>query len=103
MSSGKMLVASDSGYFDLAACTTFREAHTAATLPHRVDLASNGVMINQITWCCENCQGGWGWFFVPDSDVRGLRPGMFVDLDKQTAYMAFEDSDDAFLFKLACG
>lgn len=64
---------------------------SANFLKHHVYLNENGVNIQKITWCRENCEGKWGWFFKSDGADD---PGQW------TACMSFENTQDALKFKL---
>jgi len=64
-----------------------------------IDMHSNGVMGECITWCQENCKGKWGWYFEgPVSDNPYDHRW-----EEQDSYMSFEDKKEAMAFFLAIG
>tara|TARA_Y100000592_G_C5379942_1_gene272914 strand:+ start:455 stop:772 length:318 start_codon:yes stop_codon:yes gene_type:complete len=64
-----------------------------------IDMNSNGIMGECISWCQENCDGKWGWWFQgPESDNPYEH-----NWQKQNSYMSFQYKRDATRFWMAIG
>ena len=66
---------------------------------YNIDMNSNGIMGECISWCQEHCTGKWGWWF----EQTDLYDPMRHNWDEQDSYMSFEKKRDASQFWLAVG
>jgi hypothetical protein len=64
-----------------------------------IDMNSNGIMGECITWCQINCEGKWGWWFKPVGEIQNPTNHW----EHQNAYMSFQRKKDATRFWLAIG
>ena len=65
---------------------------------YNIDMNSNGIMGDCISWCQVNCEGKWGWWFEKKHMSVGL-----VFYEEQNAYMSFEKKKDATRFWMSVG
>ena len=63
-----------------------------------IDMHTNGINGDCITWCEQNCQYDWGWWFQDNGDLNPKN-----HWEHQRAYMSFEDEKEAMRFWLAVG
>ena len=64
-----------------------------------IDMNSNGIMGECISWCQENCEGKWGWWFQgPESDNPYEH-----NWQEQNSYMSFSNKKEAMAFFMAVG
>jgi hypothetical protein len=66
---------------------------------HNIDMNSNGIMGECISWCQTNCQGKWGWWFEQTDLYDPIRHNW----EDQNAYMSFEKKRDATRFWMSVG
>ena len=59
---------------------------------YKIKLNSYSVPGTYITWANDNCTFKWGWHFVPHENMNWQADDWYHN---QTAYMSFEDVDDA--------
>ena len=66
---------------------------------YSVDMNSNGIAGECISWCQNNCTGKWGWWFEPSGEIENPANHW----EHQSAYMSFEKKIDATRFWMSVG
>lgn len=59
---------------------------------HKIQLQGHAVPGTYISWCNDNCVFKWGWHFKPHNNMNYQSETWY---ENQTAYLSFEDVDDA--------
>ena len=63
-----------------------------------IDMHTNGINGDCITWCEQNCEYDWGWWFQDNGDLNPKN-----HWEHQRAFMSFSNKKEAMKFWLAVG
>jgi hypothetical protein len=65
---------------------------------YKVQLPGEGVNMQQVQWCADNCKHKWGWYF--ENTVKKIQSASGYN-DDVYAVMSFSNKKEAFMFKVS--